>query len=160
MILCLVDLDICDKVLSPCQTEAFLTIQSLFIHLFFFLHFSCLQFATMSDSILSRRKLARPQFWYQFSSLISWRWRRRPAYLMPNLLHLLLDIHGAVRLALELYTPGWCSLCMLPASHFARWSSNMCEYMHPGDFPSTTWGLEYVLLFLRSIAPIRLLSCS
>lgn len=92
MILCLVDLDICDKVLSPCQTEAFLTVQSLFIHLFFFLHFSCLQFATMSDSILSRRKLARPQFWYQFSSLISWRWRRRPAYLMPNLLHLLLDI--------------------------------------------------------------------
>lgn len=36
MILCLVDLDICDKVLSPCQTEAFLTVQSLFIHLFFF----------------------------------------------------------------------------------------------------------------------------
>lgn len=59
---------------------------------FFFLHFSCLQFATMSDSILSRRKLARPQFWYQFSSLISWRWRKRLAYLMPNLLHLLLNI--------------------------------------------------------------------
>lgn len=39
MILCLVDLDICDKVLSPCQTEAFLTVQSLFIHLFFFLTF-------------------------------------------------------------------------------------------------------------------------
>lgn len=158
MILCLVDLDICDKVLSPCQTEAFLTVQSLFIHLFFF---SCLQFATMSDIILSRRKLARPQFWYQFSSLISWRWRRRPAYLMPNLLHYSCWISNcAVRLALELYTPGWCSLCMLPASRFARWSSNMCEYMHPGDFPSTTWGLGYVLLFLRSIAPIRLLSFS
>lgn len=72
MILCLIDLDICDKVLSPYQTEAFLTefIYTSFFFFHFHFHFSCLQFATMSDSTL-RRKLAWPQFWYQFSSLIS-----------------------------------------------------------------------------------------
>lgn len=157
MILCLVDLDICDKVLSPCQTEAFLTVQSLFIHLFFFLHFSCLQFATMSDSILSRRKLARPQFWYQFSSLISWRWRRRPAYLMPNLLHLLLDIQRRCeacswtvysRLVLTVH-----ATCQ-PFRKMIIKRVSICTLVISHPLP------EGLLLFLRSIAPIRLLSFS
>lgn len=157
MILCLVDLDICDKVLSPCQTEAFLTVQSLFIHLFFFLHFSCLQFATMSDSILSRRKLARPQFWYQFSSLISWRWRRRPAYLMPNLLHLLLDIQRRCeacswtvysRLVLTVH-----ATCQ-PFRKMIIKHVSICTLVISHPLP------EGLLLFLRSIAPIRLLSFS
>lgn len=142
MILCLVDLDICDKVLSPCQTEAFLTVQSLFIHLFFFSYIfpacNLQQCQTVFWVEENLQDLSSGISFHHLSvedeedDLRTWCQTCYTSCWISN---------SAVRLALELYTPGWCSLCMLLASRFARWSSNMCEYMHPGDFPSTTWGL-------------------
>lgn len=157
MILCLVDLDICDKVLSPCQTEAFLTVQSLFIHLFFFLHFSCLQFATMSDSILSRRKLKTSVL---VSVFITYQLKMKKttcvldAKLATPLVGYPTALWGLL-LNCILQAGAHCA-CYLPAvsQDDHQTCVSICTLVISHPLP------EGLLLFLRSIAPIRLLSFS
>lgn len=155
MILCLVDLDICDKVLSPCQTEAFLTVQSLFVHLFFFPACNLQQCQTLFwveenlqdlSSGISFHHLsvedeeADLRTWCQtcYTTLVGY-----PTALWGLLLNCILQA-------------GAHCACYLPAvsQDDHQTCVSICTLVISHPLP------EGLLLFLRSIAPIRLLSCS
>lgn len=155
MILCLVDLDICDKVLSPCQTEAFLTVQSLFVHLFFFPACNLQQCQTLFwveenlqdlSSGISFHHLSVEdeeddlRTWCQtcYTTLVEY-----PTALWGLLLNCILQA-------------GAHCACYLPAvsQDDHQTCVSICTLVISHPLP------EGLLLFLRSIAPIRLLSCS
>lgn len=155
MILCLVDLDICDKVLSPCQTEAFLTVQSLFVHLFFFPACNLQQCQTLFwveenlqdlSSGISFHHLSVEdeeddlRTWCQtcYTTLVGY-----PTALWGLLLNCILQA-------------GAHCACYLPAvsQDDHQTCVSICTLVISHPLP------EGLLLFLRSIAPIRLLSCS